>query len=289
MSLVVYSKRGFLGSHYPGLAVGNAILRLSGEVRGAQIAEALGVPLNPIPRPPETTAVLVKGYRRQWAHAGDWLDWADSTWEAVGAWAAAHPEVGLLAHTTHAEAWLRARLPHHDIRHVPQQHLNWEGNEHRPPGRTLVAGYIGRPSPIACRLVAEEEALLRPLGVPMIAAWSWETRRDAIRFYQTIDVLVIGGYGVLPADTWQATPTKMINAGAFGVPAIAAPRAGYADWEGCYWPYRTADDLRDALTALSDPAVYAVWSWRVRRAAEPYHITRICERYRALDRQAVAA
>ena len=281
MSLVIYAKRGFHGSHYPDLAPGTTVLRLSGEVRGAEVAEALPCLLNPTTRPAGSTAVFVKGAGRQWARPGDWLDWADSTWDALGAWALAHPEVNVLALTTVAQRWLQARLPQ-PVVVLPQPHLNWEDAPHRPPGRPLVAGYLGRPSPVACRLVQEIEAVLQPLDVPMRAAWAWAGRADAVAFYQAIDVLVIGGHGVLPADTWQATPAKMINAAGFGVPAIAAPRDGYADWEGCYWPYRTDDDLVAAVTALSDQAVYAAWSALVRQAAAPYAQAAILARYRAL-------
>jgi len=278
MEMSIYAKRGFLGNHYHNLTNGDTILRLSGETRGAQIAEYIGAKLNPKER--GDLCIFVKGFRMELAKDRDYVDFSDEKFEDLAPKLIAKPKINVIAHSLYAYEFLKPKLPNKVVL-IPQQHINWE-NEERIKNNPLVGGYIGRPSNVSVEIQNEIKKTLKKIGIEFIVSFEWTTRQDAIDFYKSIDVLVLGGYGKLPSDLWQITPTKMINAASFGIPSIAFMRVGYKEWEGYYTQFKTMDDLIVEVKRLEDKKYYQEYSDRIKEQAKQYHISTIAEIYRAL-------
>jgi len=280
MGISIFAKRGFLGNHYTHIVPGSTILRLSGECRGSQVAEYIGAKLNPTEGFENDLCIFLKGYRMEYAKPGDYVDFSDENFDRLSAKLIPRPEINVIAHSQYAYNYLTPKLPNKTVL-IPQQHLNWE-NVSREKNKKLVGGYIGRPSNISLKINTEIKETLKKIDIDFIIAYEWETRQDAVEFYKSIDFLVIGGYGVLPSDLWQVTPTKMINAASFGVPSIAFMRVGYQEFEGCYTQFKTMDDLVTEVDKLRDDNYYQAYSDRIKLRAEDYHISRIGALYKGL-------
>jgi hypothetical protein len=277
----IFAKRGFLGNHYHDLVKGDTILRLSGETRGAQIAENIGAKINPTEGYENDLCIFVKGFNMQKAKTGDYVDFSDEAVDRLAPFLIARPDVNVIAHSLYAYNFLKDKLPNKVVL-IPQQHINWE-NAGRVKNNPIVGGYIGRPSHISVEIQNEIKETLANIGVEFVIAFEWTTRQDAVDFYKKVDFLVLGGYGKLPSELWQITPTKMINAAAFGVPSIAFMRVGYEEFEGYYTQFKTMEDLIGEVEKLKDDQYYQEYADRIKKKAEEYHVSKIGELYKNLD------
>jgi len=279
MGISIFAKHSFLGNHYPNIVKGNSILRLSGDTRGKQVADYIGAKYNPTSGYENDRCIFVKGYRLELAKYGDYVDFSDEKIETLV------PKIGpglkVIAHTTYARDYLKQFMLN-EIVYIPQQHINWE-NAIRTKNSPIIGGYIGRPSTISQEIQNEIKQALQAIGIDFKVAFEWETREDAIAFYKSIDFLVIGGYGKLPSDLWQITPTKMINAASFGVPSLSFMRVGYKEWEGYYTQFQTMLDLILEVRRLKNENYYNELSEQIQNKAKEYHISKIGELYRSLQ------
>jgi hypothetical protein len=213
------------------------------------------------------------------AKPGDYVDFSDEKIETLAP--KIRPDLKVIAHTTYARDYLKQYVPN-EIVYIPQQHINWE-NATRTKNSPIIGGYIGRPSTISQEIQNEIKQALQAIGIDFKVAFEWETRQDAIDFYKSIDFLVIGGYGKLPSDLWQITPTKMINAASFGVPSLSFMRVGYQEWEGNYTQFQTMDDLLFEVELLQHEPYYDGLSKQIMNKAKEYHISKIGDMYRSLE------
>lgn len=277
-NISIFAKPSFLGIHYPKLVKNPSILRLSGEIRGKQIADYIGAKFNPRSGYKKDLCIFIKGYQIDKAKDGDYVDFSDAKFEELAP--KIRPELNIIAHSQYAYEYLKARLPNKIVL-IPQQHINWK-NDTRIKNNPLVGGYIGRPSNISVEIQNEIKDALKSVGIEFKVAFEWASRQDAIDFYKKIDFLVLGGYGKLPSDLWQITPTKMINAASFGIPSIAFMRLGYKEFEGYYTQFKTMDDLLTEVEKLKDENYYTTYSERIKEKAKEYHISRIAQLYKGL-------
>jgi len=107
----------------------------------------------------------------------------------------------------------------------------------------LSEGYIGRPSAHIGRDTKRIKETLANIGVEFVIAFEWTTRQECGDFYKKVDFLVLGGYGKLPSELWQITPTKMINAAAFGVPSMRLCGSDTKNSKGYYTQFKKMEDL----------------------------------------------
>ncbi len=279
-NISIFAKPSFLGNHYHNLVKGDSILRLSGEIRGKQIADYIGAKFNPKSGYEDDLCIFVKGFMIEKAKDGDYVDFSDEVFEKLSP--KLRSKINIIAHSQYAYNYLKQRLSN-KIVCIPQQHINWK-NEIRIKNKNIVGGYIGRPSNISFRIQNEIKETLKKIGVNFKIAFEWTSRQDAIDFYKNIDFLVIGGYGLLNADVWQITPAKMINAASFGIPSLAYMRAGYQEFEGYYTQFKTMDDLVLEIEKLKDEDYYNSVSELILEKAKNYHISKIAEKYYALSK-----
>ena len=277
-NISIFAKPSFLGNHYHNLVKGDSILRLSGEIRGKQIADYIGAKFNPKSGYENDLCIFVKGFMIDKAKDGDYVDFSDEVFEKLSP--KLRSKINIIVHSQYAFNYLKQRLSNKMVC-IPQQHINWN-NETRIKNKNIVGGYIGRPSNISFRIQNEIKETLKKIRVDFKVAFEWTNRQDAIDFYKSIDFLVIGGYGLLDKNLWQITPAKMINAASFGIPSLAYMRVGYQEFEGYYTQFETMEDLIDEVEKLKDENYYFKYSNRITEKAKEYHISKIANLYKGL-------
>lgn len=250
--------------------------RISSIVRGEQIANYLGAKLNPKER--DGVAIYVKPLRLDNIRDGDYVDVLDDSSVHVKLGSIYQrlkelKKVNVLAMTTEHKKWLESHLPN-KIVHIPHQHMNFE-RIRRTRREVITAGYIGTYVGRHEHLCKELETLL-PLK--FIYLFSYPTREDIIRFYQSIDIQVIPMFGHLTNVPYYHEK-KIVDAMSFGIPTISEERLGYKDIDDYYIKVKDRNDILTEIVKLQS-------GWDAERLinkAEDYHISKIAKLYERLE------
>lgn len=271
-----FTRPAFIGNRYPKHTKESSTLRVSSRIRGDEIAEYLGAKLNPKEGFENDVCIHVKPKDLSKVKDGDWLDYLDGL--NMVYLLKERPLINVIACSQPSYDYLKANLSNQIVL-IPSHHLNIEGFS-RNTNKVTTAGYIGSPSPEAFKEYANIGEKLKEIGIDFKTCFNFKTRHDAIDFYMSIDVLVIGD--LAKGDTHQKTPTKIINAGSFGVPTIAYPLIGYKEIEGAYIHAKTVEDIVLEMKYLKEDSVFAMWSEIAKKMAEKYHISNIAPLYKKL-------
>lgn len=272
----IFTHPAFLGNRYPKLTNELTTMRVSSRIRGDEVAEYLGAKLNPKDGFENDVCIHVKPKYLDRVKDGHWIDYLDSL--NLIYFLKERPEVNVIAHSQVSYEYLKNELKNNVVL-IPSHHINIEGDK-RDRKEITTVGYIGASSPEAFREYAKIGEKLKEVGLDFKACFSFKTRQDAIDLYKSIDIFIIGD---LPnCGTHQKAPTKIINAGSFGIPTIACPVPGYAEIEVSYIPAESLEAMINAAKYLSDETIYERWSKKASAMAEPYHISKIAELYRTL-------
>ncbi len=231
------------------------------KVRGQQIASYLGQP-----------CVHIKPNSIDDIPDGDWVDVSDGA--HLKEMLRKRPKINIIAHSLRVYKDFKD-LPN-KIVHISQQHINWD-NEKRTRDEINTCGYIGALTPESEKIYKEVKEALK--GWNFIFCNDYKNREDAIKFYKSIDLLVIGVYR---KDGIYKTPTKMINAASFGVPSIADPLEGYIEWEGNYVRADSLEKMVKEVERFKNPVYYKEWSDKLIKEAEQYHIKNVITKYKSL-------
>jgi hypothetical protein len=206
---------------------------------------------------------------------GDWVDITDGEW--VPALLKERPKVNAIAGSLYTYEIFKEKLPNKMV-WISQQHLNWDREKRERLPFYLIAGYIGGPSQYTKDLYKEVGERLKEIGINFVTCFDFKDRRDAIKFYKLIDVLIVAD----PKDDHiYKTPTKLINAASFGVPSIAIPLKGYREWDGNYIKLNNLNELYKATEEVKKD--YDFWSDKVIKASEYFHISNVSKRYEELS------
>lgn len=255
--------------------------RVSSIIRGEQIAERLGARLNPDPyQVTDDVCIYVKPHVKH----GDPFTFAGlrSYLDIVDAWGLVpllmrYPKVGVIACSEQDGATLRLRLSN-PVTVIPQHHCNFERVPRTRTGVTRV-GVIGVDKAFDF-LPAGLAPALAQRGIELECFSKFYSRQDIVAFYQRIDVQVVWR----PYRMRLSNPLKIVNAASFGVPTIALHESVFDELGDCV--YQVAD-LPELLVKLDElrawPLLYEQYSAHCLRAAERYHIDRVCEMYRRLN------
>lgn len=245
-------------------------------IRGKQIAEYTGGKYNPKEDFQKDIKVYLKPITLDHIKGGDWVDVSDGPW--VVDLLRVRPDIKVITNSLVSYEYAKSQLTNHVI-YLPQQHLNWERQKRDRKGVT-VCGYIGSPSPVALKIYGEIREVLKTIGVEFKTCFDWRSREDAVNFYKSIDVLIVG---IWRRDRAYKTPTKLINAASFGVPSIADKLEGYEEFEGYYIPFVSIDNMLKEVTKLKDEKYYNSFAKKISKKAEEYHIDRIAKQYLELE------
>jgi hypothetical protein len=272
----IFTHPAFLGNRHPKLTKELTTLRISSRIRGDEIAEYLGAKLNPKEGFEDDICIHVKPKYLERVKDGHWVDYLDS--QNLIYFLKERPLVNVISHSQVSHEYLTANLTNKVVL-IPSHHINIEGYKRERTEITTV-GYIGAASPEAFKEYAEIGDRLKEVGLDFKACFSFKTRQDAVDLYRSIDIFIIGD---LPnCGTHQKAPTKIINAGSFGIPTIACPVIGYAEIEGSYIHASTLDEMIFEAQKLKDKKMYDEWSKKAFAMADKYHISKIAELYKQL-------
>lgn len=250
--------------------------RISARIRGDEIAQYIGAKLNPADGYENDVCIYVKPKSLDPIKDGAWIDYLDgkNLWLLLKD----RPGINVIAATDSSYDDLRSKIPNH-VELIPSHHLNFDRIQSKK-NKKLTGGYIGSPSPIAFEMYDEIKKNLKDIGVDFRTCFNFKIRQDAIDLYSSIDFLVIGAY--VKENDPHKVPTKLINAGSFGIPSVAYPLKGYEEIEGTYLKAYDMDDILSQTQKLKEPHFYSLWADKARTMAEKYHISNIAKLYEKL-------
>lgn len=273
--IAIFARPSYLGNLYPKHTTELNTHRLSSRIRGEEIAQYAGFKLNEGVRG-EDTFVWVKPTGLKHIQDGDYIDLLDGLIGDRESMLKDRPGINLIAASQNSYDYLKERYTNKIVL-IPHQHINIE-NKRRERMSAARCGYIGSPSPQAFKMYETIGEHLKTIGMEFITCFNYKTRQDAIDFYMSIDILVVGPWN----DTNpHKLPTKIINAASFGIPSIAYPLPGYREIDEYYHHadgsveelFEAVNGLRRAYSAHSDAALFM---------SKKYHISRIAELYKQL-------
>lgn len=262
----------------------------AGQIRGVQIAAALGCDVVPIGEGLTPDAVrdydvlvyakelppteLMRAVHRRGAR--QILDVVDNyRWRKL-ARCAPFADALIGANLTHAVE-LRRRFGRPAVE-IPHHHCNLE--ELRiPPGRTPpTLGYVGRKEEwrISARAV-------RKLPYPLVSDLA---HRELVATYLRIDI----GFAFRkdPLKRSFNSAVKLLNYLSFGIPAVVAPESGFLEvarhGEECLFAQTPAELAMLIEHLAADPELRRRMGEAAFEAGRPFHIRCVAERYRALLR-----
>jgi hypothetical protein len=272
----IFTRPSYIGNLYPQDTNESSVLRISSRIRGEEIANHLGAKLNPARRYKKDICIFVKPKSLASVHDGDYLDYLDgkNMWLILKD----HPKIKVIAASKPSFDFLKENLTN-EIFLIPPHHLNWERNK-RKRKKISIGGYIGSPSPQAFKMYDNIKTNLKRIGFDMKTCFNFQTRQDAINLHKSIDLFIIGDW--TKDDSHTKIPTKIINAASFGLPTIAYPLKGYQEVEGNYVHAHNIEEMLVEVEKFKDDNYYNVWSDKVAKMAEEYHIDRIAQLYKAL-------
>jgi len=251
--------------------------RLSARIRGNEIAERLGVKLNPKDGYENDTRIYIKPNSLDYVLRDSWVDVLDGGKFVKKI--AKRPDLKLIACTQHSYDVLKKMLPNKIVL-IPHHHLNFERYV-RDRKSIDTCGYIGSPSSLAYKMYGKIGKEIRKSGMKFVAKFKLNKREVAVNFYRKIDILVIGAWELGDRHPHKI-PTKIINAASFGIPTVAYPLNGYKEIEGHYIRAGNMREMIDGINRLRNKHYYCQWPQELIKMAEPYHIDNVVKLYKNL-------
>ena len=252
---------------------GSTRQRMSTVIRAEEIAEYIGGKVNP--EQTQGTCIYLKPHSLNHIKDGDYVDVLDDL--KVTNKMSSRPGINVIAMTTPHKEWLESFLPN-KVFHVPHPHVNLE-RKVRIRKEVTTCGYVGANKP-AQRYWAEKlKSRLAKENIEFIPLFNFKTREDIIKFYEGIDIQVIGNFGFL-TDVPYYHEKKIVDAMSFGIPTISERKLGYRDVEDYYIKVGSVEELIAQVKSLQEdyirPQVLI-------NKAEEYHISNIAKLYERLE------
>jgi glycosyltransferase involved in cell wall biosynthesis len=270
----IFARPPYLGNRYH--MKGIALLRVSSQIRGYEMAEYLGAKLNPKDGYENDVCIHVKPRGLNRVLDGHWVDVLDEM-DAVG-WLKVRPKVKVISASKSSDDYLRSELEN-EIRLIPQHHINFD-NLRRSGGEVTTGGYVGAISPTAVGIYSGVAERFKEVGMAFKTCLDFKTREDSINLYKSIDIFVIADFS--PDYNPNKIPTKIINAASFGVPSVAFPLSGYKEIEGAYIRVTDMNQLMEEVAKLRNKEYYSFRSKIALEMSQRYHISKIAELYKKL-------
>jgi hypothetical protein len=270
----IFALPTYIGRSYSRHSPDLSVRRLSSRLRGNEITDYLGVKLNPPER--DGVCIHVKPKDLKEVQDGDYVDFLDGFYLIHPL--RTRPKVKIIAASLCSYEWLKKEFTN-EVVFIPQHHLNWDRLK-RTKTEITTCGYIGNPSPEAFKMYSDIGERLKRTGLDLVTCFNFKTRQDALDLYLKTDIFVIGDWNA--PDSPHRIPTKIINAASFGIPSVACPLQGNKEIEGYYAHAKNLDEMIEQVTKFKDPNYYQVWSDKVFKMAENYHISEMPDYYNKL-------
>ncbi len=258
----------------------------SGEIRGRQMAAAVGGVADPEMIYPDDVVVLIKG------HPSDrLLDYVKKVYVDVDdngtliEYLREHRDVSVIAASKVGQRFLGEVTGRDDVMLIPGHHCNFE-RAVRVTNEVKTAGFIGYPENLHLG-IDELHTALGDIGIDFVAKTDAKSREDVCNFYKTIDIQIcFRKKGKMNPWPDLRDPLKLINAGSFGIPTVAYPEPSYEDEFGGYFlEALSLEKIVEGCNALkSDGWLYHEIAMSALQKAESYHIQHIAPMFgRLLD------
>ncbi|OGM75808.1 hypothetical protein A2208_01990 [Candidatus Woesebacteria bacterium RIFOXYA1_FULL_43_16] len=245
----------------------------SSRIRGIEMATYLQAKHNPKEGYKNDVCIYVKPKEMSAIKDGDWVDFLDSNISLI-VQLKDRPKVKVIAASEASNEALKRVLPN-EIILIPSHHINQEKLK-RTRRQISIGGYIGGFSP----MYEEIRRGLKKIGFDFVTCFDFKGRTDAMKLYESIDLLIIGWW--TGDDSPHKIPTKIINAASFGIPSIAYPLRGYKEIEGFYVSAHNLSEIITEAEKFKDEDYYNRWAKKISKMAEKYHISKIAKLYKKL-------
>ena len=252
---------------------------VSSRIRAEEMSAYLGAKLNPKEGFENDVCIHVKPKDFSKVRDGDWVDILDGT-DLISK-LKARPKVKAIAASTCGFEYFKKILPN-ELVLIPSHHVNQE-RIRRTRTEISIGGFTGVPSPAGFKLYEDIAEKMKGIGFDFKTCWDYKTRQDAVDFYKSIDLFIYAEW--VGGDSPFKIPTKMMNAGSFGVPSVSissTPLQGNKEIEGYYIRAFDVEDMLFKAVAFKDKEYHKAWADKVTKFSENYHIERIAELYRRL-------
>ncbi len=256
---------------YPHLQRGSSM------IRGAQVAEYLGAKYNPKTDYENDVCIYVKQGDPSIMKDGSFVDVLDSLFHAN--LFRDFPKIGIIVCSKSSFDYLKERKFKNNIVFIPQHHCNFD-NILRDRKEITTVGTIGSMDSFEYP-VEEFRKKMEENGLKYVTNYSFANRGDVVDFYKQIDIQVSWNTRV---DKFK-NPMRIINAASFGIPTVAFPEVGFKEFEDNFIPAKTIEELIAEVIKLKDQDYYNRFSSKIIKETEPYHISKIAEKYRELCKE----
>jgi hypothetical protein len=260
------------------------LMRVSSIIRGDQMADWLGVKLNPTSGYENDICIYVKPMVRKgddfkFEGKKSYIDIIDGA--NLAQVASKHPEVGVITCSQIDFEIMSKELPNNEIVLIPQHHCNFDRIK-KTKTEIKKVGVIGTRGAFPFLPKGLKEALAER-GIELIEYSKFFSRQDIIDFYLTIDIQIV----------WRSykkilsNPLKIVNASSFGVPTIAfdLDEPSFKEVEGCYIGVKNLEEWLGKLDELiANSKLYEEMAKICIDKSEKYHIENIAKLYEELDK-----
>ena len=257
------------------------LMRVSSIIRGDQVADQIGAKLNPAKEYKNDVCIYVKPQvRKGWDFKFEgrkaYLDIIDG--HVLGHLLEKHPEVDVIV-CSQADMEIMSGSISNRIVFIPQHHCNFERVKRTRKEITKV-GVIGTRGAFPF-LPEDLEKELAKRGMELNFYSNFYSRQDIINFYLNIDIQMVWR----PYKKILSNPLKLVNAASFGVPTIALDERAFVELGNSYIPVNSFGEFLMLLDALKDnPGLYDEYSEKCIEVSERYHIEKVGEMYKELDK-----
>jgi len=278
MNISIFARPYFFGDD---VSIGSGLFLHRGTsfVRGEQMAEYLGAKYNPEKGYDNDICIYLKPKTLDKIKDKDYVDVSDSG-DYLIELLKERPKIKLIASSLVSYEYLKERLKNKIVL-IPEHHCNFEQIK-RSRQDVTTGGYISVPSVQNYSVTDEVRKRLKKIGLNFITCFNFKNRQDVLDFYKQIDIQIIGHFGFVDNSEVYRHPTKIISAASFGIPTIANWKLGYKEIEGSYIQSRNMDSMIEEVKKMKNKDYYNKFANKIIKSAEPYHISKIAEKYRSL-------
>lgn len=279
LKLSIFAKKPF---HLP---PDGHLARLSSIIRGQQVADHLGVKLNPTSDYKKDTIIYVKppykkGDKFKFEGKKSYIDVVDE-YEGYKELLLKNPKVGVISVSDWNNKILKKIFPKNKVVNIPQHHCNFERAKHIATELKTI-GIIGNHN--AFKFIPKDlKSQLLQRGIKLLELTNFTSREDIVNFYLNIDLQIVWRPFFDYSKDILVNPLKIVNAASFGVPTLALDEPAFEEVKGCYLPVNSLEDLLTKLDKLMiDPERYQKLQKTCLETAEKYHIEKISKLYEKL-------
>lgn len=257
----------------------------SGEIRGRQMAKAVGGVVDAKEIYSDDVLIFIKGFPpdKLIEHAKHVYIDVDDGWGLIDI-LRRRLDVTPIAASRVGQKYLQEQLGRDDVLMIPPHHCNFE-RDARTTDMLKVAGFIGYGENLHLN-VDELRSALSCKNIQLVIKTDFSNRKDVCSFYKTIDIQISfrkPDSVINPAPQLRDV-TKLINAGSFGIPIVATPEPTYVDeFDMCFLPAESIEKIAEHCGNLkSDGWLYHTMSMRALQRAEQYHIDTVSPMFKEL-------